>query len=155
MKAFLASNVSSIISRQILAKYKDSGCPTISIVMGEQTIYRALLDLGVNLNLLPYLVYERLGLGELKSTRTILQLADHSTRAPNGIVEDVLIKVGEFIYPMDFVIPSESVANSETQIPIILGRPFLATSNGLINCRNSMLKLPFENMTVELNIFNL
>ena len=155
-KAFLASNVSSIISCQIPAKYKDPGCPTISIVIGDQTIHKALLDLGASVNLLPYSVYETLGLGELKPTRTILQLADHSTRAPRGIVEDVLIKVGEFIYPVDFVVlETESVANSEIQIPVILGRPFLATSNALINCRNGMLKLSFGNMTVELNIFNL
>jgi len=55
-KAFLASNVSSIISHHIPAKYKDSGCPTISIVIGDQTIHNALLDLGASVNLLPYLV---------------------------------------------------------------------------------------------------
>ena len=148
--------MSSIISRQILAKYKDPSCPTISIIIGDQTIHRALLDLGVSVNFLPYSVYKRLRLGELKPTRTILQLVDHSTRAPKGIVEDVLIKVGEFIYSMDFVVlETESVANSETQIPVIFGRPFLTTSNALINCRNGMLKLSFRNMTVELNIFNL
>jgi len=63
----------------------------------------------------------RLGLGEFKPTITILQLADHSTKAPKGIVEDVLIKVGEFVYPVDFIVlETESVANSETQIPVIL-----------------------------------
>lgn len=95
-------------------------------------------------------------MGELKPTRTIFQLANHSTRALKGIVEDVLIKVGEFIYLVDLVVlKTESVVNSETQIPVILGRPFLATSNALINCRNGMLKLSFGNMIVELNIFNL
>ena len=67
-------------------------------------------------------MYEKLGLGELKPSKTILQLACHSTRAPEGLVEDVLIKVGEFIYHMDFiVIKIESVANPHAQIPIILG----------------------------------
>jgi len=59
-KAFLASNVSSIIPHHIPAKYKDPGCPTISIVIGDQTIHRALLDLGASVNLLPYSVYEKL-----------------------------------------------------------------------------------------------
>ena len=91
------------------------------------------------------MVYERLELGESKPTR-----------AHKGIVEDVLIKVGEFIYAVDFVmLEIESIANSEIQIPVILGRPFLATSNALIDCRNGMLKLSFGNITVELNIFNL
>jgi len=82
-------------------------------------------------------VYEKLGLGELKPSKTILQLACHSTRAPEGLVEDVLIKVGEFIYPMDFVVlETKSVANLDAQIPVILSRPFLTTSYALINCRN-------------------
>ena len=101
-------------------------------------------------------MYERLGLGELKSTRTILQLADHSTRTPRGAAEDFFIKVGEFIFPMDFfIMETKPVTNLEDQIPFILGQSFLTTSNSLINCRNSMIKLSFGNMTVDLNIFNL
>jgi len=112
-KAFLASNVSSIISH-IPAKYKDPGCPTIFIVIGDQTIHKALLDLGASVNLLPYSAYEKLGLGELKPTKTILQLADRSSRAPKGLVEDVLIKAGEFINLVDFVVlKTEFVTNPD------------------------------------------
>jgi len=68
-RAFLTSNVSSIISNQIPLKCKDPGCPTISIVV---TIHRALLDLGASVNLLPFIVYKRLGPGELKSTKMVL-----------------------------------------------------------------------------------
>ena len=46
------------------------------------------------------------------------------------------------------------MADPKAQIPVILGRPFLATSNALINCRNGVMKLSFGNMTIELNIFN-
>ena len=77
-KAFLAYNVSYIISRQIPSKYKDPRCPIISTVIGDQTIHKALFDLGASSNLLPYLVYERLELGELKPPRMILQLAYQS-----------------------------------------------------------------------------
>ena len=80
--ASLASNVSSIISSQILIKYKDLICPTISVVIGDQAIYRALLDLGANVNLLIFTVYDRLGLGELRPIKIILQLANRSTRFP-------------------------------------------------------------------------
>ena len=101
-------------------------------------------------------MYEKSGLGKLKPTKTILRLADCSTRGPKGLVKDVLINMGEFIFPMDVVVmKTESVANPNAQVPVILGRPFLGTSNALINCRNGMLKLSFENMTVELNVFNL
>ena len=124
-KAFLASSATSILSHQIPVKYKDLGCPTISIVIGDQLIHRALLDLGASVNLIPFTEYERLELGELKPTKMVIQLADRSTRLPRGIVEDVLIRVGEFIYPVDFVvIKTETVSNFASQIPVILGRPF-------------------------------
>ncbi|KAM6556416.1 hypothetical protein CsatB_003435 [Cannabis sativa] len=109
-KAFLTEQVSSIIQYKSLVKYKDPGCPTISCIIGDHFINKALLDLGASVNLLPYSVYKQLGLGELKPTSITLQLADR--------------------------------------------RPFLATSNAIINCRNGVLKLSFGNMTVELNVFN-
>jgi hypothetical protein len=52
------------------------------------------------------------------------------------------------------VIDTESVHNIESQIPVILGQPFLATANALINCRTGVMKMSFRNITVELNIFN-
>ena len=71
--------------------YKDSGCPTISCIIENTRIERTLLDLGASVNLLPFSVYEQLGLGELKITSVVLQLANHSIKVPNGIVEDVLV----------------------------------------------------------------
>ena len=107
------------------------------------------------MNLLPYSVYKQLGLGELKPTSITLQLADRSVKIPRGIIEDVLIKVDKFYFPVDFIVlDTQPVENVHAQIPIILGRPFLATSNAIINCRNGVLKLSFGNMTVELNVFN-
>ncbi|PON51805.1 hypothetical protein PanWU01x14_213750, partial [Parasponia andersonii] len=67
-RAFLAEQVSSILQNNNSLKYKDLGCPTISCVIGEQKIEQALLDLGASMNLLPYSVYQKLNLGELKST---------------------------------------------------------------------------------------
>ena len=67
-KAFLAVNVSSIQIDQLPIKYKDLGSPTISCIIGNTMINRALLDLVVSVNLLPYSVYEQLEVGELKPT---------------------------------------------------------------------------------------
>ncbi|KAL5578645.1 hypothetical protein UlMin_011087 [Ulmus minor] len=154
-KAFLTEQVSSIIQHKTPAKYKDPSCPTISCVIGNHVINRALLDLGASVNLLPYSVYEQLGLGELKPTSMTLQLADMSVKIPRGVIEDVLIKVDKFYFPVDFIVlDTQPVENLKAQIPVILGRPFLATSNAIINCRNGVLKLSFGNMTVELNVFN-
>jgi hypothetical protein len=53
------------------------------------------------------------------------------------------------------VIDTEPVHDVVNQIPVILGQPFLATANALINCRTGVMKISFGNMTVELNIFNI
>ncbi|RVW21480.1 hypothetical protein CK203_112628 [Vitis vinifera] len=90
----------------------------------------SLLDLGASVNLLPYSVYKQLGLGELKPTTITLSLADRSVKIPRD--------------------PTVKEANL---VPIILGRPFLATSNAIINCRNGLMQLTFGNMTLDLNIF--
>ena len=108
------------------------------------------------MNLLPYSVYKQLGLGELKPTNITLSLADRSVKIPKGIVEDVLVKIDKFYYPVDFVVlDTEPIANEPNHVPIILGRPFLATANAIINCRNGVMQLTFSNMTLELNIFHL
>ena len=77
-------------------------------------------------------------------------------KIPKGIVEDVLVKVDKFYYPVDFVVlDTEPIENGPNHVPIILGRPFLATANAIINCRNGVMQLTFGNMTLELNIFHL
>ena len=77
-------------------------------------------------------------------------------KIPKGIVEDVLVKVDKFYYPVDFVVlDTEPIANEPNHVPIILGRPFLATANAIINCQNGVMQLTFGNMTLELNIFHL
>ena len=155
-KAFLTESVSSIIQQNAPLKYKDPGCPTITCVIGNTKVERVLLDLGASVNLLPFSVYKQLGLGELKPTTATLQLADRSIKVLRGVVEDVLVQIDKFYYPVDFIVlDTHPVLNSNAQIPVILGRPFLATSNALINCRNGVLKLSFGNMTLEMNVFNI
>ena len=148
--------MSSIIQCKAPVKYKDPGSPTISVNIRGICIDKALLDLGASVNLLPYSVYKQLGLGELKLTNITISLADRPVKIPKGIVEDVLVKVDKFYYPVDFVVlVTEPVAKGTNQVPIILGRPFLATSNAIINCRNGIMQLTCGNMTLELNIFHL
>ena len=155
-KAFLIEQVSAIIHSKTPVKYKDPGSPTILVNIGGTCIDKALLDLGASVNLLPYSVYKQLGLGELKPTNITFSLADRSVKIPKGIVEDVLVKVDKFYYPMGFVVLDiEPIASGPNHVPIILGRHFLATSNAIINCRNGVMQLTFGNMTLELNIFHL
>ncbi|KAL5547033.1 hypothetical protein UlMin_006720 [Ulmus minor] len=147
---FLAEQASAVIDSKTPPKYKDPGCPTVACQIGNQACGQALLDLGASVNLMPYSVYLQLGLGEIKPTTVVLQLADRSVRKPRGIVEDVLVQIDKFYYPVDFlVLDTIAIVNTESKIPLILGRPFLATANALINCRNGLMTLSFGNMTLE------
>jgi hypothetical protein len=77
-------------------------------------------------------------------------------KVPQGIVEDVLIKVDKFYFPVDFIVlDTEPVQVIGNEILVILGQPFLATANSLINCRSGVMKISLGNMTVELNIFHI
>ncbi|KAL6315621.1 hypothetical protein AAG906_003724 [Vitis piasezkii] len=127
--AFLTEQVSAIIQSKSPVKYKDPGCPTISVNIGGTHVEKALLDLGASVNLLPYSVYKQLGLGGLKPTTITLSLADRSVKIPRGVIEDVLVQVDKFYYPVDFVVLDTDPTIKEANcVPIILGRPFLATS---------------------------
>ena len=155
-KAFLTEQVSAIIQYKTPVKYKDPSCPTISVNIGGTCVEKALLDLGASVNLLPYSVYKKLRLGELKPTTITLSLANRSVKIPKGTIEDVLVQVDKFYYPVDFVVlDTEPIVVGANYVPIILGRPFFATSNAIINCRNGVMQLTFGNMTSELNIFHL
>ena len=139
-KAFLTEQVSAIIKSKTPVKYKDPGSPTISVNIGGTCIDKTLLDLGASVNLLPYSVYKQLGLGELKPINITLSLADRSVKIPKGIVEDVLVKVDKFYYQVDFVVlDTEPITVGPNHVPIILRRPFLATSNAIINFLNGLM----------------
>ena len=103
-KAFMTEQVSAIIECKTPVKYKDPGCPTISVNIGGISAEKALLDLGASVNLLPYSMYKQLGLGELKSTSITMSLSDGSIKIPKGTIEDVLIQVDIFYYPVDFIV---------------------------------------------------
>ncbi|XP_004297990.1 PREDICTED: acylamino-acid-releasing enzyme-like [Fragaria vesca subsp. vesca] len=97
-----------------------------------------------------------MGLGGMKPTRVVLQLADRSVKYPRGIVEDVLVQVDKFYFPVDFIIlDTQPVSNLSDEIPVILGRPFLATCDANISCRSGMMTISFGNMTLDLNIFSI
>ena len=77
-------------------------------------------------------------------------------KIPRGIIEDVLVQVDNFYYPVDFVVlDTDPLVKEANCVPIILGRPFLAISNAIINCRNGLMQLTFGNMKLELNIFHI
>ncbi|XP_057745083.1 uncharacterized protein LOC130962942 [Arachis stenosperma] len=87
---------------------------------------------------------------EAKPTRMALQLADRTFKFPHGVVEDLLVKVGKFIFPADFVVlDMEEEANTS----IILGRPFLATAGAIIDVQKGELVLRLHEEKIVFNIF--
>ena len=79
---FLTKQVSALLLHKTPLKYKDPRCPIISRIIGDHGVKQALLDLGDSVNLMPYSVYLQLGLGDIKPTSMVLQLADRSVKRP-------------------------------------------------------------------------
>jgi hypothetical protein len=125
----LRVEVSVVLLRILPLKLKDLGSFTIPCSIGDHDFEQALLDLGAGVNLLPYTVYETLGLGELKHTSVTLQLANRSIKRPRGILEDVLVKVGEFILSTNFIVLDMEESHMPLPQCIILGRPFIRTAD--------------------------
>ncbi|GKB08562.1 DNA-directed DNA polymerase [Tanacetum coccineum] len=128
----------AILSNKLPLKEKDPGSFSIPCDVGQLHINNALVDLGASISLMPYTMYEKLSLGEPKATRMSLELADRSIQYPRGIVENVLIKVDKFVLPIDFVILDMP---KDSRVPIILGRPFLATARAMIDVFNKKITL--------------
>ena len=103
-KVFLATNISELLSGPITVKYKDPDCPTIPDTIGQAEISHALLDLGASINLLPFSVYQQFGMDELSPTRVTIQLTDRSVKVSKEKINDIFIRVGKFIYPIDFIV---------------------------------------------------
>jgi len=74
-KVFLATNISEQLSSMIHVKYRDPRCLTIACTIGQTEISHALLDLGASIYLLPFSIYQQLGLGELSPPQVTIQLA--------------------------------------------------------------------------------
>ncbi|KAK6125377.1 hypothetical protein DH2020_040881 [Rehmannia glutinosa] len=134
----LTEECSAIIQRKLPQKLKDPGSFTIHCVIGGVVFNKALCDLGASINLMPLSIFRKLGLGEVKPSTVTLQLADRSLTYPKGIVEYVLVKVDKFIFPMDFLVLD---MEGDRDVPLILGRPFLATARALIDVQKGELTL--------------
>ena len=110
---------------------------------------KTLCDSGASINLMPLSVAKRLSLGELTPIAMTLQMENRTLAHPEGILEDVLIKVGKFIFLVDFVAID---IEEDKQVPLLLGRPFLTTGATLINVRKGELTLRVGDEVVHFNL---
>ncbi|CAA0819769.1 Unknown protein, partial [Striga hermonthica] len=124
----------SAMQHDLPKKERDLGGFMIKIALGNGKEASGMLDLRAGINLMPFSIFQRLGLGDLRPTRMCLQLADRLIRYPKGVVEDVLVRVGKLIVPVDFVVLDVGdVHENGNDHTILLGRPFMATTNTLID----------------------
>ncbi|XP_049358913.1 uncharacterized protein LOC125823612 [Solanum verrucosum] len=120
----------SIATRFLVQKKEDPGAFTIPCTIGSISFAKALCDLGASINLMPLAIYKKLGLGVLKPTAMRLMMVDRSVKRLVGVLCDVLVKVDTFIFAANFVILD---CEEDFEVPIILGRPFLAIKKALVD----------------------
>ncbi|KAL5787484.1 hypothetical protein ACOSP7_004433 [Xanthoceras sorbifolium] len=141
-RVMISKMVSAVLQQKLPPKLKDPGSFNIDITVGNVKKERAMLDLRASINPMPYSVYMQLDLNELKPTFMSLLLADRSTRYPRGIVEDILIQVDKLIILADFVVlDMDDARMTKTDLPILLKRPFMATTQMIIGVQNGKLSM--------------
>nr|XP_016469214.1 PREDICTED: uncharacterized protein LOC107791630 [Nicotiana tabacum] len=128
----VTKHCSVILQNKLPKKCGDLGSFTILCSLGSAKFEKSLCDSGASIILIPFSIFMKLEgeIGKIRSILVSLQLEDHTTITPEGIVEDVLVQVDKFVFPMDF-----NVVNMEEnrEVSLILGRPFLATSRAILD----------------------
>ena len=114
----MSEECSAIFQKKLSPKLKDPGSVTIPCAIGNAVFERALCDLGASINVMPWSLFKKLKLGEARPTIVTLQLADRSLTHLRGIIEDVLVKVDKFIFPVVFII---LYMQEDNEVPITLG----------------------------------
>ncbi|XP_048235672.1 uncharacterized protein LOC125371183 [Ricinus communis] len=147
----LNAECSVVFQSKIPVKRRDPGSFTIPCLNGDKLKLLALADLEASINLMPSSLFEELGLStsKLTPTRISIQLVDRTVKYLTGIIEDVLVKVNKFIFHVDFVVMD---MNGESDVPLILGRPFLATSKALTDVSSEKLELRVDDESITFDL---
>ncbi|XP_042056323.1 uncharacterized protein LOC121800899 [Salvia splendens] len=145
--------VSVMIQRNDLpSKKTDPGMFTLPISIRDVQVEHTMCDLGASINVLPYYIYQRLGKAKLVDTDIMIQLADRSCIHLEGILEDVIVKVNNFLYPTDFFVIKMTEPATKESSGVLLGRPFLSTASTIIDVRNGTISLDFKGEQYTFNI---
>ncbi|XP_022025453.1 uncharacterized protein LOC110925943 [Helianthus annuus] len=131
---------------------KGHGAPLVPIQVGKLKIPQALLDYGASMSVLPGDLYDMYDFGPLQDIDTMVSLADESWRRPWGMVNNVMIRLGEFDYPVNFLVLDYVSTKTTSQQRVILGRPFLYTASAQINCRDGIITMTEKNRKLYFDI---
>ncbi|XP_042396522.1 uncharacterized protein LOC121986634 [Zingiber officinale] len=149
----MGKNVSALI-QPIPQKCDDPRVFTVPCTIGNYVFEDAMLDLGASINVMPKSVFQSLGIGPLQPTRVVIQLANRSQAHPTGVIENVLVKVSDLIFPTDFYILDMEGDLLMNRAPIILGRPFLKTARTKIDVHAGTLSMEIAYIVVQFSIFD-
>ncbi|XP_071939691.1 uncharacterized protein [Coffea arabica] len=153
-RVIVGENVSTVLQRKLPSKCKDPSMFTIPCRIGNTVIRRAMLDLGASINVMLKSIYASLKLGSLKEIGIIIQLADRTNAYPDGLVENVLVKVIDLVFPTDFYVLDIDDDHSPDPSPLLLGRPFMSTAQTKIDVNRGTLSMKFDGEIVHFNIFD-
>ncbi|XP_042432711.1 uncharacterized protein LOC122019295 [Zingiber officinale] len=148
----MGKNVLALL-QPVPQKCEDPGVFTVPCVIGDCIFEDAMLDLGASINVMPKLVFQSLRIGPLQPTGVVIQLANRSQAHPAGVIEDVLVKVRELIFPTDFYILDMEGDVLANRAPLILGRPFLKTARTKIDVHAGTLFMEIGDTVVLFSIF--
>ena len=144
----LTTTCSAVVKRSLQEKVQDPRSFTIPFTIGNFEFKKALCELGASINLMPLIVVKRLILGELTPTTITLQMTNRIMAQPEGVLEDVLIRVGKLIFLVDFVVMD---MEEDTQVQLFLGIPVLATRATLIDVKKGVLTIRVGEKAVHFN----
>nr|XP_027067429.1 uncharacterized protein LOC113693041 [Coffea arabica] len=153
-RVIVGENVSAVLQRKLPPKCGDPGRFTVPCRIGNTLIRNTLLDLGASINVMPKSMYASLNLGLLKETEIIIQLVDRINAYPDGLVEDVLVKVNELVFSANFYVFDMDDDHSPDPLPLLLGRPFFSTTQTKIDINKGTLSMKFDGELVYFNIFD-
>ncbi|MFS7949268.1 putative nucleotidyltransferase, Ribonuclease H [Helianthus anomalus] len=140
---------SAVLQNRLPTKMGDPGSFTLPCLIGNMSVSHALADLGASINLMPYKVFTKLDLGEPSPTRMSIRLAGRSIKYPRGFVENMLVKIDKFVFPVDFVILD---MDEDSRVPLILGRPFLNTARTIVDVAAGQITLRVNDEHVTFDI---
>ncbi|XP_061363610.1 uncharacterized protein LOC133307176 [Gastrolobium bilobum] len=146
----LTEESSAVIKNGFPSKVKDPRRFSIPCTIGNVKVGRAFCDLGASVNLMPLSFARSLGITEMESTFMFLQFSDRSIKRPEGVLEDVLVKVNDYIFPADFVVLN---MEEDDNMPLILGRPILATARTLIDVEKRLMIFRVNGGKFKMNVF--
>ncbi|GJY90131.1 putative reverse transcriptase, RNA-dependent DNA polymerase [Tanacetum coccineum] len=145
----LPSHYFATLQNKLPPKETDPRSFILPCIIGNHSMSNALADLGESISVIPHSLFKRLGFGSLKPIKMTIKMANRSMQSPKGIKENVLLKISNFVFPIDFVVLD---IMEDDNVLIILGRPMLETAYTNIDVYGKKISL---GVRIDQEVFNI